>query len=484
VTLTFRALCYLHAFEHRLPVQDGLAFESLLRATRLDYSVLSLERIDVFLDALRKTRKIGEDGHLNDPAIQNLLYMLAFYVGEVIGRAVGAQPHWSTYEEVAAQERQINGPMFENSATLSFPGHAGLALSSFLPLVAITSRLFSDPVDQSVLVSAGLLLPPEALQKPASLQRLPPAPAPGWPVDVAHGQVEIDMPPWAAEDDLRYLFDNAQALLREGRVVWGAVVQADKALVQPGAIPGATGQVLYDPRGRVPDTDLHAMARTLLSLKGRRFDLPELASMAQYLGDENIRVFGLDLPVRLAPYPLKVSSTWFDRQHLPGGVLAQPLIPVLISDAHPGALLPLPALFWPDNLREAWSPVGLQPMVDDLVVAAAPAGYVPDPELAHLEPSSLAEEGLLWLRGDQVGQDYGKARLAWSKSAATGNAAGLNGLGQLYEQGLGVEMDLQRALAYYEQAAAKDYGPAREAADRVRKQLASRGSLLGRLLRR
>ena len=97
MTLTFRALCYLHAFEHRLPVQDGLAFESLLRATRLDFSVQSLERVDVFLDALRKTRKISQNGHLTDPAVQNLLYMLAFYFGEVIGRSVGALPHWSTY---------------------------------------------------------------------------------------------------------------------------------------------------------------------------------------------------------------------------------------------------------------------------------------------------------------------------------------------------------------------------------------------------
>ena len=486
MTLTFRALCYLHAFEHRLPVADGLAFESLLRATRLDFSVQSLERIDVFLDALRKTKKISQDGDLNDPAIQNLLYLLAFYIGEVIGRAVGTRPHWSSYEEVAAQERQINPPVFENSATLSFPGHPGLAVSSFLPLVAITSRLFDEPTGKSVLFSAGLLLPPEALQKPASVQRLPPVPPPAWPVAI--GPVPIDAPPWAGDDQLRHLSDNAQALLREGRVVWGAVVQANGALMQPGSSAGAPGEILYDPHGRVPDADLHAIARTVLALKGRNFDLPDLASISQYLNDEHIRVFGLDLPARLSAYPLKVSSTWFERAHLPGGVLAQPLIPVLISDAHPGAVLPLPASFWPANLLEAWAPAGVQPMAqEELVVVSASAdatAYIPDSELAHLQPPSLAEEGLLWFHGTEVPQDYGKARLAWSKSAATGNAAGLDGLGQLYEQGLGVDMDLQRALAYYEQAAAKDHAPAREAAARVRKQLAGRGSFLGRLLKR
>ena len=483
MTLTFRALCYLHAFEHRLPVPDGLAFDSLLRTTRLDYSVQSLQRIDVFLDALRSTRKMTGDSHLKDPAVQNLLMLLAFYVGEVIGRSLGAQPHWSAYEEVAAQERPAGGPVFETSATLSFPGSPAIAQASFRPLVAITSRLFSDPVNTGVLSSAGLLLAPEATQKPASLQPLPPLPAPAWPVDLAPGLVEI-APPAEAVDGLRYLLDNVPALLREGRVVWGAVVHTDSGLFEPGPETGAPGDILYDPRGRVPDADLHAMARTLVSLRGRRLNVPELEPIAQYLTDESLQVFGLDLPASFSAYPLKVASTWFDRAQLPGGLLAQALIPVLVSDAHPGAVLPLPAACWPAILRQAWSPAGLPSMADDLVVGAAPAAYVPDSELAHLEPSSLAEEGLLWFRGDQVAQDYGKARLAWSKSAATGDAAGLDGLGQLYEQGLGVEVQLKRALDYYDQGAAKNSGPAREGAQRVRRQLASRGSFLSRILRR
>ena len=487
MTLTFRALCWLHAFEHRLPVQDGLAFESLLRTTRMDYSVQSLERIDVFLDALRTTGKITQEADLADQAVQNLLSLLAFYTGEVIGRAVGARPHWATYEEVARQERQPEPPSFGNSATLSFPGHPGLAVSSFLPLVAITSRLLADPPAHSVLSSAALLLPPDALQKPAFAQPLPPVPPPAWPVEREPDGVKLESPPGAEGEQLRYLFDNAPALLRDGRVVWGAVVQADKALFKPGPLAGAPGEILYDPQGRVPDADLHAIARTVLALKGRNFDLPDLASIAQYLNDDSIRVFGLDLPARLAAYPLKISSTWFDRAQLPGGVLAQPLVPVLVSDAHPGAVLPLPAAFWPAVLSEAWSPAGLQPMAEEeLVVVSAPAAgaYAPDPELAHLAPASLADEGLLWFQGEQVARDYDKARMAWSQSVATGNADGLHGLGQLYEQGLGVEMDLQRALAYYEQAAARHHAPAREAAARIRKLPAARGSFLGRLLKR
>ncbi|MFC5500599.1 hypothetical protein ACFPOE_23855 [Caenimonas terrae] len=400
MTLTYRALCYLHAFDHKLPIQNGLALESVLRTARLDYSVQSLERIDVLLDALRTTGKIRQDDDLDDPAKQNLLYLLAFYVGEVIGRSLGAAPQWASYEEMAARERQVNDPHFENSVTLLFAPGLTPRTAWLLPLASICSRLFDRPVTKSVLFSAGLMLPPESLRKPAALRPLPPLVPPAWPVALA--PAVIDAPPWAAGDDLHYLFDNAQSMLREGRVVWGAVVQANNALFQPGPMAGAPGEILYDPQGRVPDADLHAMARMLLSLKGRRPDVPELASIAQYLGDEQVRVFGLDLPPSISPYPLKVSSTWFDRQHLPGGVLAQPLIPVLVSDAHPGAVLPLPAGSWPDNLRQAWSPAGLQPMADSPVVEAAPAAPVPDPEPAHRQPASLAGDGPQRVRGGSL----------------------------------------------------------------------------------
>jgi hypothetical protein len=467
MTLTFRALLYLYAFDNHLPFPTGLADERLLRTARLDYSVQSLERIDVFLDALRKTRKIDRDTYLDDPANQGLLYLLAFYVGEVIGRSLGAAPQWATYAEMQTRGGHLGGPQFENSVTLMFPLDLTPRTAWLLPLASICSRLFDEHVTKSVLFSAGLMLPPESQQKPACQQPLPPVPAPAWPVDVAAlardwrgpaRQVEIDEPPWARSDDLHYLFDNARALLHEGRVVWGALVQVNLDLFDAaGQFAGAPGEVLYDPTGRVPREDLAEMADKVFALKGQEFQDPALAHFSRYLTDEKVRVFGLDFPAPILPCPLKVSSTWFQRAHLPGGVISDKLIPLLISDAHPGAVLPLPALF-------------------------RPGAYVPDPELAHLEPASLTEEGHLWFQGTRMAQDYGKARAAWEK--AKGNPGALNGLGKLYEQGLGVAQDLDRALEYYEMAEAKDYGPAAEAAERLRAQkqgaAAESKGLLGR----
>lgn len=471
MTLTYRALLYLHAFDNRLPLPKEVAFESLLRTARLDYSVQSLERIDVFLDALRKTRKLNEETYLDDPANQTLLYLLAFYVGEVIGRALGAQPRWLAYEEVAAMAPEGTSPTFENSATLTFPDHPQARLKFMRPLITITSRLFSERVDKSVLFTAGMMLPDEAQQKPASLQAQPPLPAPAWSVDVAAlarnwkgpaNHTDLQVPPGVANDDLRYLFDNARALLLEGRVVWGALVQVNEDLFDAaGRFAGAPGEVLYDPTGRTLREDLAEMADKVFSLKGNEYPDPAMAHVSKYLAEETFRVFGLDVPPLMSPYPLKLSSTWFQRSHLPGGRLSDKLVPLLISDAHPGAALPLPAVF-------------------------RPGAYVPDPELARLGPMSLTEEGLLWFQGTHVARDYVKARTAWEK--AKGNAAALNGLGQLYEKGLGVPPDLDRALEYYELAEDKDHGPAAEAAERLRalKRGASTESkgLLGRLFKR
>jgi hypothetical protein len=231
MNLSFRALCYLHAFDNRLPIQSGLAFERQLRQIRLDNSVQSLERIDLFLDALRASGRFREEDYLSDSSKQNMLYLLAFYVGEVIARSLGSQPHWYTYDDVTVTDpgSQINGPLFENSATLAFPNHPQVAAKTFLPLVSLLSRLFDAHVTKSVLFSAGFLLPPEAQTGSAVLQPLPPPPAPTWPIDVAgrmrestpqmRAKFDIMQPPWAAGDALRGQFDNAQALMQEGRVV-------------------------------------------------------------------------------------------------------------------------------------------------------------------------------------------------------------------------------------------------------------------------
>ncbi|MDB5873667.1 MAG: hypothetical protein JWQ07_3109 [Ramlibacter sp.] len=474
----FRALCYLHAFDQRLPIPKGLAFESLLRTCKLDYSVLSLQRIDVFLDALRKTGKLRQDTYLDDPAAQNLLFLLAYYVGEVIARTLRSPPQWLTHDEAVAlyPGSQPGGPGFENSVILAFPGLPQAKGKTYAPLVSLTSRLFGEPSDKGVLYSAGYFLPAEASAQPASQKASPPLPPqPAWHQAAgaaAPGVLALDTerPAWASDDELRVVFDSGPALLRKGRVVWGAVVKADKDLEVPGDLEGAPGEILYDPNGRVPSADLHEVAGLIRSLAGRTPDDPATANIAQYLASEGKRVFGLELPPGIVAYPLKLSSTWFDRASLPGGVLVQPVVPVLVSDEQPGVVMPLPGGSWPQALLDAWMPAAKAAAAMAPVARRAPSGvYEPPQELAHLKPVSVVEEGFIWFKGDNgVERDYVKARAAWEKGAEAGNAASLHGLGQLYEGGLGVAADLKRALEYYDRAAEKNYAPAAASAAKAR----------------
>jgi hypothetical protein len=458
----FNALCYLHAFDHRLPTQNGLAFESLLRTYRLDYSVNSLARIDDFLDELRIGKKIDEATYLDDTAVQNLLYLLNFYVGEVIARSLKSQPHWYAFNDVLDIDpmSKMSGPTFENSVTLGFPHHAIAAAKPwFRPLISITSRLFSEHVEKSVLFSAGIMLPPEYQDGDASEQPLPPLSIPPWTTDVAAqivqspellNEVRMTAPPWAKEDALGALFDNQANILAEGRIVWAAIVQANSSLFKPKTDGGAPFEVLYDPQGRLPREDLAALAQNVFALKERRPSNPTLVPLHEHLKNEFTRALGLDVPTTFVPYPLKVSSTYFERKNFPYRRLAQNTIPVLISDTQPGLVMPLPSKFWPVALLAEW--------------AAKPGEYIQDPALAHLNPASITEEGLLWFRQ----KDYDRARAAWEIGAESDNAGAINGLAMLYERGLGVAENRERALALYERAAKKNYAGAVAAIARLK----------------
>ncbi len=85
--------------------------------------------------------------------------------------------------------------------------------------------------------------------------------------------------------------------------------------------------------------------------------------------------------------------------------------------------------------------------------------YEPDSRLAHLNPMSKTEEGLLWFRQ----QDYQRARAAWEQAAQSGNPGGLYGLGMLHEAGLGRPANIDQTVEYYQRAAVAGHDQAGQA---------------------
>jgi hypothetical protein len=348
VTPSLGALCCLQAWEQRAPIPGGITLEPILRRIALDYSPASLARVDTFLDALRTAKKPQPDAFLLDPAGRNLLDLLAFYVGEVLGRALRCTPEWLLREDAG----------FEQSMVCNFPG-AATPVGVVAPLVAICGRLFGASREQGVAAHTGALLP-AALR--ASAMPLPPAPGFGYPVDLQEAvarcgegaSLDIEAPASTRRDPLERFFAAAPQVLRSGSVAWGGVVQADAALATAAADGGAVGDVVYDPAGRAPAAVLDEVAYILSELKAQPFDDPALGEFSGYLAGTTTRVFGLDVPAAISPYPLKIATTWFERRHLPGNVLAQRSFPVVTSAAHPGIVLFLPRAAWPGPLLQAW----------------------------------------------------------------------------------------------------------------------------------
>lgn len=475
--LNFIALQYLHAWEHNLSIDDGFAFEAILRKHLLDYSVQSLRRIDAFLDEIREQHGLTEESVTRDGSLRALFCLLAFYVGEVIGRSVQSEPQWFSFD---AYNEVFNGDpseqCFETSLVLGFPGNPLVTVSFFKPLISIVTRATDPNGEKSVCFSAGAQIP-VALQTGTGseqpLHRVPPKP---WPVDVRAWLkkvpaseleiLELPEPLWAETDDMHRLFEHAPDLLRGGRVVWGALIQANNQLFDASGLVadgGAPAEVTYDPQGRAPVESLVDMAQRIFSCKGETFDDPSLMQVSEHLSAEVSRAFGLDVPVSLSSYPLKISTTWIRSRHLHLGHLALQKIPLLVSDDLPGLVRPLPHRFWPEAFLLEW-----QAFAEQLAAGRGKSLYVPPLELAHMLPMSLIEEGFLYSQGKGVAQSYEKARRIWEKAAEQGSASALHHLARLYEDGLGVDKDWRRAVSYFEQAAQKGNKPSQQEAERIK----------------
>lgn len=207
-------------------------------------------------------------------------------------------------------------------------------------------------------------------------------PAPGDPfadvgfdtIDVAAGiaalppdqadYAQVAMPWWAEDDALAELFGDIPSLLREGRVVWGQLVQANADLFETGHDDGLPGDVLYDPAGRLTPTDLAPIARSLFASRQqiealRAADPPqaERLRLAEHFENEMSRARALRVPPGDAHGELLVSTTYFVRRHLPTQTLMLSYFPLLILDRRPGSVIVLPSRWWPSAVLDMWSRV-------------------------------------------------------------------------------------------------------------------------------
>ena len=170
--------------------------------------------------------------------------------------------------------------------------------------------------------------------------------------------LRIGAPEWVRlkHDDLERHFASTKLLLERGRLTWGCTVQANALLFQPGK-HDCPGEVLYgtDPRASPSLEELGRIATELFDLKGTFQPDPAFANISEYLANERIRVFGLNVPSLVSgKTACAVSTVFFVRKHLPNGVLSYRWYPLLVLDAEPRTAMVLPSRYWSDALVTLW----------------------------------------------------------------------------------------------------------------------------------
>ena len=154
------------------------------------------------------------------------------------------------------------------------------------------------------------------------------------------------------------------ALLKEGRVVWGAVVQANTDLFDAGSQDqGAV--IVYCAEGKAGPELLRPVSDALMALRRISAEAmpPSLAAIAAMLNAENEMVFDWPIPPALAALAgghaallgsLRLSIIWCLRAHLPAGRLLSDVMPLLISERYPGHVTVVPSPAWPEPLLALW----------------------------------------------------------------------------------------------------------------------------------
>jgi hypothetical protein len=175
--------------------------------------------------------------------------------------------------------------------------------------------------------------------------------------------LRVPKPAWLRanpSDKLMTLFKHAGRTFAEGRIVWGHVVQANGLMFRDGDqdCPGELVYSLADP-GRVEPQELARVAHQLYELKGTYPREAELAEIAEYLTNELIRVFGLQVPASISPtMRCRISTTFFLRKHLPNRRLCAGLMPTVVFPGEPYVAMPLPERYWPKELIRWWVEAG------------------------------------------------------------------------------------------------------------------------------
>jgi hypothetical protein len=192
-------------------------------------------------------------------------------------------------------------------------------------------------------------------------------------------------------DALEQLWSCQNELLTQGKLVWGALIQANSALMMPGDFH-LPGEVVCSP-DPIFDTQpelLVEVASRIYDLKHTRPDDLDLRVVADHITDEMHRSLCERIPTQLTDGRVVVRYTViFYREHLPTRMLGPSrLMPILVHGRHNLAMI-LPGPLWSPELKEDWKP---NPEVLDAILRmqAADRAQRREGPVARITPAAVA----------------------------------------------------------------------------------------------
>lgn len=159
------------------------------------------------------------------------------------------------------------------------------------------------------------------------------------------------------DDQLNLVFDYVETLIRDGRVVWGAIIQANYLLFEDDE-NNAPAEIVFslDPVDNVTPEFLLDVAADLASLKDTQPDDPELRVIADRLTSEDGGENGAPVPHAISPdIQCYTSCIYIVRNYLPLRWLNRWIIPIIVNPTPPHVVMPLHKQYWPGELIQWWS---------------------------------------------------------------------------------------------------------------------------------
>lgn len=168
-----------------------------------------------------------------------------------------------------------------------------------------------------------------------------------------------DKPEWDWEnEDLRHNVENWERVFKEGKLTWGHIIQVNTLMFEktPENCPGEI--IIWCEKNESFDPDtFELIAHKLYELKGysAHLDDAEEKMFSEYLENQLMRVHGIKVPERISEgLDIRVSTIFFQRRHIPGGVITNSLFPVLYRESDPMVPVMVPYRFWPKVLLQEW----------------------------------------------------------------------------------------------------------------------------------